>query len=97
MSCKTCKSERIARVQGKVADGFYFNSKNPEIEYDGYVPENIGIGRKYGGDYIDFSYCLDCGQIQGKFPITDDALKYMESEEEDEDTDENEYTHYNDF
>jgi hypothetical protein len=31
----------------------------------GYVPPILGIGEE---DYLDFSYCLDCGQIQGKFP-----------------------------
>jgi hypothetical protein len=26
----------------------------------------MGIGH---GDYIEFRYCLNCGQIQGEFPI----------------------------
>jgi hypothetical protein len=34
---------------------------------DGYVPSDIGIG---GDDYIDFIYCLECGQIQDEFPLT---------------------------
>lgn len=33
---------------------------------DGYLPQDLGIG---GGDYISFSYCLACGQLQGKFPL----------------------------
>jgi hypothetical protein len=32
----------------------------------GYVPRDLGIG---GGDDVHFDYCLDCGQIQGKFPL----------------------------
>lgn len=36
-----------------------------EKEKDGYVPSDMGIG---GGDYIEFEWCLDCGQIQGTFP-----------------------------
>ena len=32
----------------------------------GYVPRDLGIG---GGDDVHFAYCLDCGQIQGKFPV----------------------------
>jgi hypothetical protein len=32
----------------------------------GYVPSGVGVG---GGDYLKFDYCLDCGQIQGKWPI----------------------------
>ena len=35
---------------------------------EGYVPENLNIG---GGDYIEFTYCLQCGKIQGDFPITE--------------------------
>jgi hypothetical protein len=31
------------------------------VEYDGYVPTGIGIG---GNDYLEFDYCLNCGQIQ---------------------------------
>jgi len=37
------------------------------LEYKGCVPSSIGIG---SGDYIEFIYCLNCGQIQEKFPIT---------------------------
>jgi hypothetical protein len=41
------------------------------VEYKGmerhdYVPDFIGLG---GGDYIELDYCLDCGQIQGDFPL----------------------------
>jgi hypothetical protein len=35
-------------------------------ESDGYVPKGIGIG---GGDYVEFDWCLDCGQIQHEFPV----------------------------
>jgi hypothetical protein len=34
--------------------------------YHGYVPRDLGIG---GGDDVEFDYCLDCGQIQGRFPL----------------------------
>jgi hypothetical protein len=30
------------------------------------VPRDLGIG---GGDDVQLTYCLDCGQIQGKFPL----------------------------
>jgi hypothetical protein len=33
---------------------------------NGYVPSDMGIG---GDDYIDFKWCLECGQLQGKFPL----------------------------
>ena len=34
-------------------------------EQIGYVPSSLNIG---GGDYVEFKYCLSCGQIQGKWP-----------------------------
>jgi hypothetical protein len=36
------------------------------VYHDGYVPRALGIG---GGDYIEFEVCLNCGQMQGKYPI----------------------------
>ena len=64
MACQKCKSEKTASVVAKCSD--MCNFETTEYEKNGYVPEGFGIG---GGDYINFEYCLDCGQIQGKFPI----------------------------
>jgi len=64
MSCERCDSERVAKVSGKCNDMFSLKFKNIEIQGD-YVPHDIGIG---GGDYMNFSYCLDCGNIQGVWP-----------------------------
>lgn len=52
------------RVCGKVSD--LFNATYRGGKYQGYVPGGIGIG---GGDYIEFCYCLECGRIQGKWPV----------------------------
>jgi hypothetical protein len=60
MSCK-CGSNRLIEVGGKVSDMFWANQRDNNVEYDGYVPTGLGIGN---GDYMDFTYCLDCGQIQ---------------------------------
>lgn len=38
-----------------------------EKEKDGYVPSDMGIGDSL--DYVEFSWCLNCGQIQGVFPL----------------------------
>jgi hypothetical protein len=64
MACQRCNSERIVEVCGKTSDAcsVYFN----ETEHEGTVPFHLNIG---GGDYIEFNYCLDCGQIQGEFPL----------------------------
>ncbi len=63
--CQTCKSLRLAEVSGKVDDSCSFISAEL-YKPSYYVPVNMGIG---GGSYIEFKYCLDCGQIQGEFPI----------------------------
>ena len=66
MICKKCNSERVATINAKCSDMCQIITD--EINQDGYVPHNIGIG---GGDYIEFDYCLECGQIQGDFPVED--------------------------
>lgn len=87
-SCQRCDSPRIASV---CADGKdYSNLTIENEEVDGYLPANIGIGS--GGGEIDFSYCLECGQMQGEFPISKEnaqrALREMCGEyEEDEEED----------
>jgi hypothetical protein len=68
--CIQCGSEQIASVGAKCSDLCSFSYQNQEK--NGYVPENVGIG---GGDYVEFDYCLNCGQIQGDFPIKN--LPYM--------------------
>jgi len=79
MPC-TCGSTRIASVSGKCSDLCSFETA--DYEHEGYVPEGVGIG---GGDCIEFDYCLDCGLIQGQFPIKEDSiLEWAENDEEDE-------------
>ena len=67
MKCQTCKSTLLAKVGGKTSD-MCFVSYPSGKSHDGYVPGGIGIG---GGDYIEFHYCMSCGQIQGKFPVSE--------------------------
>ena len=64
VSCQKCESHRVASAYGKCSDlgGFSMGS----IDHEGYTPDGVGIG---GGDDIDFRYCLDCGQMQGKWPL----------------------------
>jgi hypothetical protein len=67
MKCSTCGIERIARISGKTSDMFSMDCVPEGLDdYNGYVPNNMNIG---GGDYIEFDYCLNCGQIQGNFPV----------------------------
>ena len=74
--CIKCSSHRIMQVSGKVSDKCWMESMETMVEYDGYVPPGVGIG---SGDYIDFNYCLNCGQIQDDiFPclLPEDFIEY---------------------
>ncbi len=63
MSC--CGKPELIVVNAKCSDMCHI--RYPDLtEEQGYVPRNINIG---GGDYIEFSYCINCGKIRGKFPI----------------------------
>ena len=73
MPCQKCQSERVAHVSGKCSDLFFGRLGAKEIQ--DYVPSDIGIG---GGDYMTFDYCLDCGQIQGKFPLEETSMEECE-------------------
>lgn len=71
MACK-CGSERIANVTAKCSDMCCIDFAG--TEYDGYVPDDMGIGDG-SGDYVTFSYCLDCGTIQGQFPLPPTSME----------------------
>ena len=77
MPCDKCKSERILNVIAKCSDlsVMQFNG----IEHEGYVPRDVGLGN---GDYIEFDVCLDCGKVQGTFPLEDP--EFAQEDEEDE-------------
>jgi len=64
MACQRCGSLRMAHVCAKCSDMCSFQTKWRN-SHD-YVPGDAGIG---GGDYVEFDYCLDCGQIQSEFPL----------------------------
>ena len=66
MECQNCGSDKLLSISGKVSDRF--TMFQDEHEYNGYVPDGLEIG---GGDYIEFEYCLYCGQIDGDFPVAD--------------------------
>lgn len=75
MACQKCKSERVLGISGKCSD-CCFASIGGGKEKDGYVPSIKPIG---GGDYVTFKVCLDCGQMQGTFPV---PLTELEEENE---------------
>ena len=69
MPCDRCSSERVAKIGGKCTD--LFHAELGTIQQEGYVDDRWGVG---GGDYIEIKLCMDCGKVQGTFPITDAAL-----------------------
>lgn len=70
MKCK-CGSDRIASVSGKTSDSC--SVRLGDMSAEGYPPFDMGIG---GGDYIRFKYCLNCGTIQGSFPLPTTELEH---------------------
>jgi hypothetical protein len=74
MTCK-CGSKRIISVNGKTSD--MCQVRYAELDVSGYVPKLAGIDTpKDGyGDYVQYSFCADCGQMRGKFPLSDTAIR----------------------
>jgi hypothetical protein len=68
--CQRCKSNRILQVNahGRDCNMFSINC----YEHEGYVPADLTIGC---GDDVEFSMCLDCGQVQGEFPVKKTKLE----------------------
>lgn len=78
MACTRCKGKRILEVSAKCSDMCCLSYA--DLNSDGYVPHDIGIG---GGDYIDLSLCMDCGQVQGAvFPVADEAVREAVGQED---------------
>jgi hypothetical protein len=71
MTCQRCESERVAFLSTKSSDRNYFDIGDA-FQDQGYVPVGAGIG---GDDYVEIHYCLDCGQLQGNFPLPPIAME----------------------
>lgn len=87
MTCQKCHSKRVANLNAKCSDCCSVSIGTSD--HDGYVPKGLGIG---GGDYVEFSYCLDCGQLQGKFPLPSAEIEKDIGTEEVRDFFENHFT-----
>ena len=77
MTCQRCESKRLCHICSKSSD--LNNGGIVGVEFGGYVPHDVGVG---GGDYVDIQWCLECGQIQGKFPLETPEKYIKESEVE---------------
>lgn len=71
MGCANCGNVRRLDVSGKTSDMCDVSADGNNY-FGGYVPEGLNIG---GGDYLSFAFCLNCGRIEGKFPITEKAVQ----------------------
>jgi hypothetical protein len=76
MTCEKCNSDRMAEINGKCNDMACVSIG--EKEHLGYMPDDLGVG---GGDYISFRVCLNCGIIDGKWPLPISELEGGEDED----------------
>lgn len=65
MICLGCGSERTMSVSGKTSDMCVVQENGKESK-EGYVPRGMNIG---GGDYLEFDFCMDCGRMEGVWPL----------------------------
>lgn len=72
MKCDKCQSERVAEITAKCSDMCSYSLKDSKMHGNYYAPDDMGIG---GGDYIEFNWCLECGKIQGDFPLPTSAIE----------------------
>jgi len=69
--CQTCSSEYLAsiEIEAKIGEGGVFFYEGVGVSH---VPGGAGIGS------ISFTYCLDCGQIQGEWPVSEEGMGDIE-------------------
>ena len=80
--CIKCNSDRLISINAHCSDCFSANYR--DIEYDGYVIDEIGLGNFC--DDVDLTFCLDCGQIQHTFPISEQkVINRMRCKDDEED------------
>lgn len=65
-----CEADRVMTISGKCSDNFC--ASIGDKEYDGYVPDDIGVG---SDDYINFKFCLECGFLQGEYPLKKTSIE----------------------
>ena len=69
-TCQRCGGLRLARVLARCSDRCGIDLAGGHRH--GSVPPDLGIG---GGDDVRFAYCLDCGHVQGRFPLPPTAIE----------------------
>ncbi len=68
--CQRCDGARLAHILARCSDMCSVDLAGRHRS--GYVPRDLGIG---GGDDVQFTHCLDCGQLQGRFPVPPSGIE----------------------
>ncbi len=63
MNCQKCNSDRVLGVSAKAKDMHHYSFKNETID------QTYALNFNSYGDYTEFKVCMDCGQMQGEFPM----------------------------
>ena len=63
-----CDSDQIVSIGAKCSDMCNVKWPSGKEVYDEGAPCEINIG---GGDYVEFEMCLECGKVQGTFPVAE--------------------------
>ncbi len=61
--CQKCEAIAIVQVCSKASDLHCL--RHLHRDHDGYMLKDMGVG---SDDYVEFSFCVNCGQIQGAWP-----------------------------
>lgn len=77
--CQRCKgTKKLYSISAKYSDLYshvHLGSTAESAQYEGYVPDWIG---EYG-DYVQFTICRHCGQVQGEWPGLDKSINQFKS------------------
>jgi hypothetical protein len=72
--CQNCHTSRLLSVKGEVPENFRLlvlgsgASPNGLLTHEWTIPLQLNLG---GGNKLEFEVCLNCGQMQGDFPVTE--------------------------
>lgn len=70
MNCQKCNSSRVVMVSAKCNDLCVVKISGYGV--DGYVPDDMNMG---GGNYVEINLCLECGHVQGEWPVPETELE----------------------
>lgn len=75
IKCQRCSgTKKLYSISAKCSD-LYSHEHHGGKSYDGYVPDWIG---EYG-DYVQFTICRHCGQVQGEWPELNKEINQFKS------------------